>query len=62
MPKKVNVRIQRAITKAIEALTVAEKDGNKRKPKSADDVLEELQNQFKVANLEYNYQHKLCLD
>ena len=59
--KKVNVRIQKAITKAYEALAEAEKDHNQRKIKIAEDLLEKLQGQLQEANLEYNYHHNLCL-
>ena len=59
--KKINVRIQKAIAKAMEALILAEEEHNQIKTKIAEDLLAKLQDQRKDANLEYDYHHNLCL-
>ena len=57
--KKVNSRIQKEITKGMDALIEAEESKNKRRIKAAEKYLKESQDELEDANSEYNYQFNL---
>ena len=57
--KKVNIRIQKEITKGMDALIEAEESKNKKKIKAAEKYLKESQDKLEDVNLEYDYEFNL---